>query len=180
MSIFGNRVSTGRESRQIKHERNSVIQKKSQNASLLQHFRSHYVTVGSQKTPGCLPPIKPLCCQASEDVACKVAHLCRPEGKLQVAKAIHLAASVPRRWGDGGREVSNVAVAAVAIKKSRLGQEFQRNCGSVWEKDCEFTKIWWCDESGTLVETHSCAHCIHLEAVSEEGKPLKAFLAEAP
>ena len=80
---------------------NSVIQKKSQNASLLQHFRSHYVTVGSQKTPGCLPPIKPLCCQASEDVACKVAHLCRPEGKLQVAKAIHLAASVPRRWGDG-------------------------------------------------------------------------------
>lgn len=38
--------------------------------------------------------------QASEDVACEVAHLCRPEGKLQVAKAIHLAA-MERRWGDG-------------------------------------------------------------------------------
>ena len=51
--------------------------------------------------------------QASEDVACEVAHLCRPEGKLQLAKAIHLAA-MERRWmrWDGGNFLAVEGVAA--------------------------------------------------------------------
>ena len=70
------------------------------------------ISLLSLKKPRVFPPINPgvwgasrlvFWRQASEDVACEVAHLCRPEGKLQLAKAIHLAAMERRlgRW-DGG------------------------------------------------------------------------------
>lgn len=115
--------------------------------------------------------------QASEDVACEVAHLCRPEGKLQLAKAIHLAA-MERRWGDGMEGIFELCCVAAFfpftcigkkqfLRQKRLGQEF--HSGRKIANSRRFG-----DDSETLV--HMGAHIAYiLKLCQKKANPQKHF-----